>query len=282
MHFTGLCLASAPMSWYYNYDEREAKSRVKNTLEKRRKKGEALVPVVPTAKRGLSGTFWGQAWNKNLESYGDYENRLPRGRTYLRQGCVLDLEITKGQVTSTVSGSELYDVIVNIQPLAIRRWKELKEHCTGKVGTLIELLSGKLSDEIMRHVSDHEHGLFPSPREIHMSCSCPDYADVCKHLAATLYAVGCKLDKEPALLFTLRGVDAQEMIAESAQNAVASFTAGGDDADTLAESDLADVFGISFDAPIPSAAPIPCAASPVKGKPKKTTARKTATKRAVR
>jgi uncharacterized Zn finger protein len=261
------------MSWYYNYDAKAAKSRVKNTLEKRRKKGEALMAVVPTAKRGLSGTFWGQAWNRNLESYSDYENRLPRGRTYLRQGCVLDLEIFKGQITSTVSGSELYDVIINISPLAVKRWKELKKLCTGKVGTLIELLSGKLSDEIMRHVTDHEHGLFPAPREIQMSCSCPDYADCCKHLAATLYAVGCKLDNEPALLFTLRGVDAQEMIGESAQNAVASFTTGGDKADTISDSDLADVFGISFDAPVVEE-------PPVAAKPKKVAAKKAARKKA--
>lgn len=265
------------MSWYYNYDANEAKERVKNTLEKRRGKGEALVPVVPTSKRGLSDTFWGQAWNKNLESYSDYENRLPRGRTYLRQGSVMDLEVAKGQVTSTVSGSELYDVIVNIEPLTKKRWEDLKKNCMGRVGSLIELLSGQLSDEIMRHVTDHGHGLFPAPREIQMSCSCPDYADVCKHIAATLYAIGCQLDKNPSLLFTLRGVDAQELIGESTQSALAHFTTGGENADTVAESDLADVFGISFDAPIVSETLLGETKAPKKkiGKAVKTRANKT-------
>jgi uncharacterized Zn finger protein len=262
------------MSWFYYEDRREAKARVLKEVLKRRKRGEALVPVEPKSKRGISATFWGKAWNKNLEDYSDYENRLPRGRTDLRQGAVMDLMIAAGEVTSTVQGSDLYEVRITITPLQAKRWKNLKEECAGKIGSLVELLAGRLSDEIMAHVTDPKEGLFPSPKEIRISCSCPDYAGLCKHAAATLYAVSCRLDDEPGLLFTLRGVDAAELIDTSAMGAVKTLTQPNTGAgnDVLAEIDLEDVFGISFEAPETVEKPAPKAAS------KKSAAKKAAKK----
>lgn len=241
------------MSWYsYSYDNYEdraaAKARTKRKVDQRRKKGELLAPVVPKAKTGLSTTFWGKAWNRNLEAYSDYSNRLPRGRTYLRQGAVMDLAIEAGEVTSTVMGSDLYDVRIIVKPLLKNRWKSLKEACTGGIGSLVELLGGKLSDQILRQVTDPKQGLFPDPKEIVITCSCPDYAGLCKHAAATLYGVSCRLDDDPALFFKLRGVDAAELIGTSAVDAVQALTAvdAGSQAGVIGAADLSDVFGIDL------------------------------------
>jgi uncharacterized Zn finger protein len=146
-------------------------------------------------------------------AYSDYESRMPRGRSYFRAGKVMDLEITQGLVTAVVAGTRLYDIRITIAPIEAEEWDSLKQRCQGKIGALVELLSGALSDEVMREVTDPGHGLFPAPREMKPSCTCPDDAGLCKHVAATLYAVGSRFDEHPALLFTLRGVDPGEMIA---------------------------------------------------------------------
>lgn len=241
------------MSWnsysYEDYHDRAAaKASAMRKVLSRRKRGELLAPVVPKAKQGLSITFWGKAWNKNLEAYSDYSNRLPRGRTYLRQGAVMDLLIEKGEITSTVQGSDLYDVRITIKPLASTRWASLKEDCAGRIGSLVELLGGKLNDQILLQVTDPAGGLFPAPKEILVTCSCPDYAGLCKHAAATLYGVSCRLDDDPSLFFKLRGVDAAELIGTSAVDAVQALTAvdAGPQEGVIDASDLSDVFGIDL------------------------------------
>jgi uncharacterized Zn finger protein len=227
---------------------KDEESRVQRELEKRRAAGESLRAEAPSHARNLSSTFWGQAWNRNLMAYSDYENRMPRGRSYFRAGRVMNLVIARGTVTATVAGTSIYDVNITISPLTAVAWKRLKQRCQGQIGGLMELLSGSLSEAVMREVTDADHGLFPAPRGMKLSCSCPDYVGLCKHLAATLYAVGSRLDTSPALLFTLRGVDPQEMIATNAAEAVAHLTAAAkvDDAraDALAGADLEAMFGI--------------------------------------
>lgn len=239
-------------AWWRGRDKDEA--RVEKELTKRRAGGESLRAVVPAHHRNLSSTFWGQAWNRNLMAYSDYESRMPRGRSYFRAGKVMDLEIAKGLVTATVAGTRIYEIRVAIAPLESKAWAGLKQRCQGKIGGLMELLSGALSDEVMREVTGLDHGLFPAPREMKLSCSCPDYAGLCKHLAATLYAVGSRLDEQPALLFTLRGVNPNEMIATNPVEAIQHLTAPAatDDARSaaLAGMDFGEVFGI--DSKIPS------------------------------
>ena len=148
-----------------------------------------------------------------MESFSDYENRLPRGRSYVRNGSVLHLAIEPGEITAMVQGSELYELSIRIDPLDAKSWNTVKKSCQGKIASLIELLQGKISDEIMRLVTDREKGLFPHPKEIHFNCNCPDWADMCKHVAAVMYGIGARLDSAPELLFKLRGVDHHELIA---------------------------------------------------------------------
>ena len=207
-------------------------------------KGKQVSPV-EIAGRAIASTFWGKAWCDNLESYSDFSNRLPRGRTYVRNGSVVDLHIETGKITSMVSGSSLYRIAIQIRPLAAPRWKKLKQQCGAGIGSVVELLQGRLSTSVMSVVTSRDCGLFPAPAEIEMSCSCPDWAGMCKHIAATLYGVGNRLDRQPELLFKLRQVDHLELIAQAARPAPKRKTGGRK---TIATDQLADVFGIELEA----------------------------------
>ena len=239
------------MSWSYGWRpyvpvaERRAKA-ARETAKLAKKTGRAASPVVLDGRK-IASTFWGKAWCDNLEAYSDYANRLPRGRTYVRNGSVVDLQINKGSISALVSGSELYRIEIKIKPLTPVLWKSIQAECAGKIDSLIELLQGKLSSAVMQIVTRHEKGLFPTPKEIDLDCSCPDWADLCKHVAASLYGVGAKFDQNPALLFLLRGVDPAELISKaSAAEAVRQTAATTDGIPAMSEAEVADVFGIEL------------------------------------
>jgi uncharacterized Zn finger protein len=250
------------MSWgYYGWRPyvpvAQRRARAARALAKLAKKnGKAASPVV-LAGRKIAHTFWGQAWCDNLEAYSDYANRLPRGRTYVRNGSVVDLQIAKGQVTALVSGSSLYKIAINIKPLAPACWKSIQTECAGKIDSLLELLQGKLSSAVMQVVTRQDGGLFPAPKDIKLDCSCPDWAGLCKHVAATLYGVGARLDQRPELLFLLRGVDPADLISRaSAAEAVRQTTASAASAPAMSDAEVSEVFGIELDgAVVPSACP---------------------------
>ena len=231
------------MSWYQYEDGREQKAALQRKIEDRRNRGEQFEALVVPKGLKFAKTFWGHGWCRHLESFSDYSNRLPRGRSYLRQGNVYNLDIEPGRITAQVTGSSLYDVSITIQPLTTNAWSEFKSNCAGEVSSLLDLLSGKLGDGVLRAITDKEHGLFPTPREIRLNCSCPDYADLCKHAAAVLYGVGVQLDSKPDLFFVLRSVDPSELITSAAQATLAD-TAQSDAA--LAGEDLSALFGIEM------------------------------------
>ena len=181
-------------------------------MAKLKKKGHPGSPVVVEG-RAIVKTFWGKAWCENLERYSDFENRLPRGRTYVRNGSVIDLQIAPGEIKALVSGSEIYKVKVKVAPVAKARWESICKDCAGAIDSLIELLQGRFSKGVMERVCRQKTGLFPSPDEIQLSCSCPDWADLCKHVAAVLYGIGARLDQQPDLIFRLHNVDEKELIA---------------------------------------------------------------------
>jgi len=222
----------------------ERRKRAARKVAQLRKKGYQPSPI-QIAGRHIVKTFWGKAWCDHLESYADFATRLPRGRTYVRNGSVIDLRISNGEVRALVSGSEIYEVEARIAPLAAARWKRVRKACVGQVGTIVELLAGKLSTAVMEVLCHREEGLFPRDREIEMSCSCPDGAWLCKHLAAVLYGVGARLDEAPELLFTLRGVDGAELVAAAGQ---ADGLAGAPPAEgSLGGDELAEIFGIELE-----------------------------------
>ncbi|HEY5314408.1 MAG TPA: SWIM zinc finger family protein, partial [Pirellulales bacterium] len=242
--------------------QRRAKAARKvKSLEKT---GRKTSPVVISGSR-IAATYWGRAWCDHLESYSDYSNRLPRGRSYVRNGSVVDLQIKPGQVTALVSGSDIYTIEIEITPLAAADWKRIKASCAGRIGSLVELLHGKLADDVMQVVAHREQGLFPKSREIHMQCSCPDGAYLCKHLAAVLYGVGARLDTQPELLFVLRKVDHLELIDAAGEAAVVKPSRTGKK--TIAAGELADVFGIELDQGATAADPAPARRNRTSRKP---------------
>ena len=229
----------------------ERRRRGAREVQKRVKKGLAVEPVA-IAGRAIARTFWGKAWCDHLEGYSDYANRLPRGRTYVRNGSVVHLGVAPGRIDALVQGRDLYEVAVTVTPLAKARWTSIVSACAGQIDSLVELLQGKLSDGFMKVVTDRQTGLFPGPRQIELNCSCPDWAEMCKHVAAVLYGIGARLDQQPDLLFTLRKVDHLDLLSAGTRT---PSTAGPSRARTLAASDLGNVFGIDLDVPSEAEAP---------------------------
>jgi uncharacterized Zn finger protein len=223
----------------------ERRRKAEREIVKLRKKG-AVVSPVKIEGRQIARTFWGKAWCDNLESYRDYENRLPRGRTYVRNGSVLDLQIAPREVTAMVSGSTIYKVKVSIGEVGPARWKTLCADCSGGIDSLVELLQGRFSKGVMERLCRQDAGLFPRPSEIRFTCSCADYASMCKHIAAVLYGVGARLDERPELLFRLRAVDETELLSDLG-NTLPDTRTKRDTAQTLVGDDLAALFGLDME-----------------------------------
>ena len=228
------------------------RARAARELATLQKKGRKISPVVIEG-RTIAGTFWGEAWCDNLERYSDSANRLPRGRTYVRNGSVVDLQIGPGRVTALVSGSALYDVTVTVGVVPPARWNAICKDCSGAIDSLVELLQGRVSKGVMTRLCHEKTGLFPSPKDILFTCSCPDWASMCKHVAAVLYGIGARLDQQPELLFTLRKVDQQDLIARAGSDlSKKRKTPAGPK--VLASDDLSEMFGIEMAPATPAAA----------------------------
>jgi uncharacterized Zn finger protein len=244
----------------------ERRRNAERKLAKLRKSGPPAQPVTIIGRK-IASTFWGQAWCDNLEGYGDYENRLPRGRTYVRNGSVVDLQIAQGKITAMVSGSELYTVGITIKEAAKTHWRAMCTDCAGGIDSLVELLQGRISKQVMERLCRQENGLFPRPADIRFTCSCPDHASMCKHIAAVLYGVGARLDQQPELIFRLRAVDEADLIASIDTGLPLSKTAPGA-ARVLETDDISALFGIDMEAaPAPAkgkkSAPPPAKPAPV-------------------
>jgi len=225
----------------------ERRRQAERKLGKLKKQGQSISPVTVDG-RTIAHSFWGKSWCTNLERYSDYANRVPRGRTYVRNGSVVDLQIAKGTVTAMVAGSELYKIKITIAPVAAGRWKAICRDCAGTIDSLVELLQGRFAKGVMDRVCREGDGLFALPTEIKLSCSCPDWADMCKHVAAALYGVGARLDEKPRLLFVLRGVDENELLADAGQDDGLT-RATLDAAKVLDDGDVAALFGLEMAEP---------------------------------
>ena len=222
----------------------ERRRKAAKEMAKLKKKGHPVSPVVVEG-RTIVKTFWGKAWCENLERYSDFANRLPRGRTYVRNGSVIDLQIAPGGIKALVSGSEIYEVEVKVAPVEKARWRSICTDCAGAIDSLIELLQGRFSKGVMERVCRQKTGLFPSPHEIELSCSCPDWAGMCKHVAAVLYGIGARLDHQPDLLFRLHSVDEKELIA-GAGKALPQAKRAPAAGKVLDGEDLAALFGLDM------------------------------------
>ncbi len=234
------------MSWYFYKPYVSVAKRRANAISaaaKIAKKEKRTLAPIKLEGTKIASSFWGKAWCRHLEGYSDYENRLPRGRSYVRNGSVIDLQIARGKVTALVSGSEIYKITIDIKTLPASEWTSIKSDCSRSIDSLIDLLRGKLDDAIMKRLTQPDDGLFPKPKQIQTHCNCPDSARMCKHIAAVLYGVGARLDAQPELLFTLRAVDHLELINQ----AVETETFQGDSDASIAGGDLGEIFGIDLD-----------------------------------
>ena len=229
----------------------ERRKKAERELAKLRKKGHAHAPVTIQGRK-LGTTFWGKAWCDNLESYSDYANRLPRGRTYVRNGSVVDLQVSGGEIRARVMGSELYTVTVKVAPIPAARWGAICKDCAGSIDSLVELLQGRLSKAVMESVCQQKSGLFPAPAEIELSCSCPDWASMCKHVAAVLYGIGARLDEQPELAFKLRAVDHTELIVSATKGRTLSAKVPVSER-VLDADDLSALFGLEMEGTQPEA-----------------------------
>ncbi|RLB92422.1 MAG: hypothetical protein DRH26_06325 [Deltaproteobacteria bacterium] len=239
---------------YVSVAEKRAKAERK--ILQLKKKNPAISPVCVKGNK-LAESWWGISWNKNLESYADYSNRIGRGRSYVRHGAVLDLKIKSGKIISLVQGSfsKPYTIEISIQKIKTAAWENILQKCQGQIDSMNSLLDGKLPKSMMNILVDKKDGIFPSPGEIKFYCSCPDSATMCKHIAATLYGVGTRLDQNPSLFFTLRGVDMKKLVSQAIRKKADQLIQKSKTKTSkriIQNADLSSTFGIDFDpSPLP-------------------------------
>ncbi|MDR1516356.1 MAG: hypothetical protein LBS45_11740 [Synergistaceae bacterium] len=238
------------MMWgyYYNYKPvSQRKAEAQKQLEKMRKKNPNIAPVIVEGRK-IAKTWWGEAWNKNLESYADYSNRIGRGRAYVKNGMVLDLQIAKGEINAFVQGSRKkpYEVLIKIAGLPDARWGAIVDQISRGIGSVEELIGGKFPKELERVFLQQEKGLFPSPKEISFACSCPDWAYMCKHVSAALYGIGARLDQDPLLFFTMRDIDFSSLIKKSVDEKLGNMlkNAGKKSTRIIDDADIGALFGV--------------------------------------
>jgi len=235
--------------WRPYVDQAERRSIAKRHLRQLEKSGCKISPVLVEGRK-IARTFWGSAWCDNLERYSDFANRLPRGRTYVRNGSVIDLQAGAGNVSALVCGSEIYTVNVDVASVPAARWRTICAKCAGGIDSLVELLQGRFSAAVMEHICREGEGLFPAPKEIKFSCSCPDWAYMCKHVAAVLYGIGTRLDEDPSLFFVLRKVKMDDLITQAVRDKSERLLrqAQKKTSRVIDDADLGDVFGIEMEA----------------------------------
>ncbi|HYA86230.1 MAG TPA: hypothetical protein VEI57_04065 [Nitrospirota bacterium] len=213
------------------------------------KKKRDMRPVIIQGS-AIARTWWGKAWNQNLERYADYTNRIGRGRSYVRHGAVLDLQMNAGEIKALVQGSRSkpYEIFIKIEQLGKKNWQQISSSCSGMLDSISELLAGDFPKELGELFFQRDSGLFPSPKEIAFECSCPDWASMCKHVAATLYGVGARLDEDATLFFTLRGVDMADLITRTASVKAENLLekAAKKSSRIIDDTDLSALFGIEL------------------------------------
>lgn len=219
-------------------------ARAQEIVAQLQEEGVDLHPVQAKGQK-ISKTFWGQAWNRNLENYQIYAERLPRGRSHLRAGAVIDFQLAKGKIRGRVAAESLFEIVIEVDLMEGEAREDFQKLVRAELSSLTDLLTGNFSDALMEKVSSMEVGLFPDPNEITCRCHCEDYADLCAHSAAILYACSVHFDESPESLFTLRGIDPCELVMQGIQDESSDVDLGGG---VFQVDQLEALFGIHLDA----------------------------------
>lgn len=262
---------------YYGFPEYvsvgEKKAKAAKKLKELCRKNSNIKPVILEG-HAIARTWWGKAWNMNLERYADYSNRIGRGRSYVRHGAVLDLQIGQGEVNALVQGSmaKPYSVCIKIQTLKKDIWQRIKTACEGALESFQDLLAGDFPKTLGEIFTSRDTGMFPEPKEIKFSCSCPDWASMCKHVAATLYGVGARLDEDPKLFFRLRDAEMSELIKQAVADSAEKMLvkASLKSSRVMEDVDISTVFGIDLEEKISVEKSVPSESAPARKKTKKT------------
>ena len=223
---------------------------LKNKAQKIISKNADFEPVIvdPSPRRVLCKSWWGKFWCKNLERYADYENRIGRGRNYLRNNAVVDLKIKDNEIYSRVLGGGYrpYFVKIRIDALPERQRLNIEQQASGKLQDLESLMQGNFPKDL-KELFFQKGGLFPSPNEIHFDCNCPDWADMCKHVAAALYGVGVRLDSNPLYFFQMRGIDTEKFVDKIVIKKVQKMLANAnvESPRIIKDADLLQIFNLA-------------------------------------
>lgn len=225
----------------------EKKQKAQRSLKKLQKQNPNIRPVIIESAK-IANSWWGISWCKNLERYADYLNRISRGKSYAKVGYIFDLQIEPGKITAIVGGSRSkpYNIEIKIDQLADEKWHSISERCSRQIDSITDLIAGKFPKELAGIFTEKGSGLFPSPKEIHFDCDCPDWADMCKHIASVLYGIGNRLDDDPLLFFAMRGLDMEALIKKSIEEKTKSMLANASvtSSRVMEDVDIEDLFGL--------------------------------------
>ncbi len=240
------------MMWFREYvSVGERSARAQRKIRQLKKKNPNLNPVVIDGKQ-IASSWWGKAWINHLKHYADFDNRVGRGRSYVKNGLVIHFAIKPGHIESIVMGtsSSPYNIKIKTKKLSPNKWNKMKRLSREHLCTLPELNEGKFPKELKDIFSDRGEGIFPTIKEMSFHCSCPDWANMCKHVSASLFALGSQIDNNIDLFFKLRGVNTSELV-QSALKDEAKHLKNRKFEDTaqvltLSEKKLASLFDIKL------------------------------------
>lgn len=225
------------------------REQAERSVKAAKKKGQKMEPAIPVTGEDeeICQSWWGRAWCSNLMRYADFASRLERGRRYIRTGTVVDLKIRKGRVEARVQGTRKipYKVDIRISPFSEEKCQAVMAKCGRKIENMEDLVAGTFPEDL-KDLFTEEGGFFPTPAEISCICSCPDWAIMCKHVAAAMYGIGLRLDENPFYFFEMRGIDINRFLDVTVDNKVESML---ENADTVTErmldtGKLDAIFGI--------------------------------------
>mgnify|MGYP002856125409 CR=1 FL=1 len=216
----------------YNYYNKKRKKKKENFIDKFTEKAQRIAKrhkeynpvIIEKGARTICKSWWGKAWCQNLERYADWENRIARGKDYVKHNTLVDLQINGGKISAKVQGAAWspYEINIMIDPISEKQCQEISKEAAGEIKDIESLIAGKFPKNL-KDLFFKEEGLFPSPKEIHFGCSCPDYAKMCKHIVAALYGIGVRLDSNPLYFFQMRGIDVDLFIAKVVGDGVESM-----------------------------------------------------------
>lgn len=234
---------------FYGYFDTPSVAELRQMAKDSLAKNKDYDPVIfeGNSRSKICKSWWGDAWCRNLDRYADWDNRIDRGRSYLRNGTVIDLKMNGGEIYAKVQGSREtpYTVKITIDPINEKKSRKIEKQAAGKIQNIEALLTGTFPESLKEDFFQ-EGMLFPSLKEIHFNCSCPDWASLCKHVAATLFGVGVRLDTDPKIFFQMRGINIEDFVEKAISGKLEKMLKNADKITPriIKDSEIMNLFGV--------------------------------------